>query len=147
MRAMAFPPHLKRPRRSSKKSRRVASTPVKHAPGDGFLAVLAWTALLLGTMGFACGLALIGWSMNTGRQELWAIGMPIILAGQIVLLLGLVLQFDRIWRDSRRAADKMETVDEQLHDLKAATTLLGTTHGPSSAFYAHWAGGGSRKSC
>jgi hypothetical protein len=92
-------------------------------------------------MGFACGLSLIGWSMHTGRQELWSIGMPIILAGQIALVLGLVLQFDRIWRDSRRAADKMETVDEQLHDLKTATSLLGTTHGPSSAFYAHWASG------
>jgi hypothetical protein len=67
--------------------------------------------------------------------------VPVILAGQISLLLGLVLQLDRIWRDSRRAAAKMETVDEEIHDLKTAASLLGTTHGPSSAFYAHWAGG------
>ena len=40
--------------------------------------------------------------MNTGRQDLWAIGTPIILAGQIVLVLGLVLQLDRIWRDVAR---------------------------------------------
>jgi hypothetical protein len=116
--------------------------PPEHpAPANRPLAILAWMTLLLGTTGFVCGLALMGWSMYTGRQDLWAIGAPIILAGQIALVLGLVLQLDRIWRDSRRAAAKLETVDEQLHDLKTATSLLGTTHGPSSAFYAHWAGG------
>ena len=95
----------------------------------------------LGTTGSVCGLALIGWAMNTGRQELWAVGTPIILAGQILLILGLVLELDRIWRDNRWAAVRLETVDEQLHDLKTATTLLGDVQGPSSAFYAHWAGG------
>ena len=111
--------------------------------GDGFLAVLAWSTLSLGTMGFVCGLALLGWSASTGSQDLWTIGAPIILAGQIALVLGLVLQLDRIWRDSRRAAAKLQTVDEQIDDLKTATSLLSTTHGPSSAFYAHWAGGAS----
>ena len=97
--------------------------------------------LLLGTTGFVAGLALMGWSMNAERPDLWAIGAPIILAGQIVLILGLVLQLDRSWRDSRWAAAKLETVDEQLHDLKTTTTLLGAGHGPSGKFYAHWAGG------
>ncbi len=117
------------------------SPAVKHTAGDRLLAVLAWLTLWLGTTGSVCGLALLGWSMQTGRPEYWAAGMPIILAGQIVLILGLVLELDRIWRDSRRAAARLETVDEQLHDLKTTTSLLGRTHGPSSAFYAHWAGG------
>jgi hypothetical protein len=133
--------HLKRARRSSKKTKRVAAVTKKHAPGSRLLAVLAWTALWLGTTGSVCGLALIGWSMTTGQRNLWAIGTPIILAGQIVLILGLVLELDRIWRDNRWASARLETVDEQLHDLKTATTLLGTTHGPSGPFYAHWAGG------
>ena len=131
----------KRTRRSSKKTSRVAVAAKKHATDDRPTAVLAWTTLSLGTAGFVCGLTLMGWSMNTGRQDLWALGVPILLAGQIALVLGMVLQLDRIWHDSRRAAARMETVDEQLHDLKTATSLLGTTHGPSSAFYAHWAGG------
>ena len=63
--------------------------------------------------------------MTTGQRNLWAVGTPIILAGQIVLILGLVLELDRIWRDNRWAAARLETVDEQLHDLKTATTLLG----------------------
>ncbi len=134
-------PKMKQARRSSGKMEGVAVAAKDRAPGDRPLAVLAWVTLFLATMCFTCGLALIGWSMNTGRQDLWAIGMPIILAGQIALVLGLVLQLDRLWRDSRRAAAKLETVGEQLHDLKTTTTLLGTAHGPSSAFYAHWAGG------
>jgi len=132
--------HTKRTRRSSRKSTRATAAATKQAPGR-LLAALAWTILSLGTAGFVCGLVLMGWSMNTGRQDLWAIGSPLTLAGHIALVMGLVLQLDRIWHDSRLAAARMETVDEQLHDLKTATSLLGTAHGPSSAFYAHWAGG------
>ncbi len=131
--------HLEPARRSAKE--RVAAAAKARAPGSRLLAFVAWTALWLGTTGSVCGLALLGWSMNTGRQDLWAIGTAIILAGQIFLILGLVLELDRIWRDSRRAAARLETVDEQLHDLKMAATLLGATHSPSGAFYAHWAGG------
>lgn len=131
---------MKRERRPRKKKERTA-TSRKHAPGDGLLALLAWTPLSLGTAAFVCGLALMGWSMNSGRQDLWSVASPIVFAGQIALVLGLLLQLDRVWRNSRWAATKMESVDEQLQDLKTATTLLSTSHGPSSAFYAHWAGG------
>ena len=63
------------------------------------------------------------------------------LAGQVALVLGLALQLDRIWHDNRHAAARLQTVDEEIDELKTTTSLLGTTHGPSAAFYAHWAGG------
>jgi hypothetical protein len=110
------------------------------APGDRMLAVLAWLTLSLGTTGFVFGFSLMGWSANTGRQELWTIGAPAVYAGQIALVLGLILQLDRIWRASRWAAAHLESVDGQLSDLKQAK-MLGASHGPSSAFYAHWASG------
>ncbi len=97
--------------------------------------------LLLGTTGFVSGLALMGLSVGAERPDLWAVGAPIILAGQIVLILGLVLQLDRSWRDNRWSAARLETVDEQLHDLKTTTSLLGAGHGPSGTFYSHWVGG------
>jgi hypothetical protein len=133
-------PHRKRARRLSRKTRQAASAAKQHVPGDRVLAMLAWTTMSLGTMGFVCGLALMSWSANMGRQDLWSIGSPVLLAGQIALVLGLILQIDRVWRNSRRAAARMETVDEQIHDLKTASSLR-DTHGPSSAFYAHWASG------
>ncbi len=134
-------PHVKQSRRLSRKRERVAAAPKEHAPGDRPLAVVAWLTLLLGTTGFVSGLALMGWSMNTDHQDLWAIGAPTILAGQIVLILGLVLQLDRTWRDGRWAAAKLETVDEQLQDLKASSRLRGTMHASSGEFYSHWVGG------
>jgi hypothetical protein len=106
------------------------------------LAVLTWVALSLGTTAFVCGGMLLGWSLVTGREELWAIGLPVALCGQIALLVGLVLQLDRLRHDSRHAAAKLDDVDQQLHELKTATTMLGTSHSsPASAFYSHLAGG------
>ena len=69
--------------------------------------------------------------------------MPIALCGQIALLLGLILQLDRLWHDSRQAATKLDQVDQQLHELKTTTTtMLSTGHNsPGSAFYSHLAGG------
>jgi hypothetical protein len=104
--------------------------------------VFTWLVLSLGTTSFVCGGILLGWSLATGRQELWNIGLPAALAGQVALLIGLVLQLDRLWRENREAAAKLDDVDNQLHDLKTTTTLLGS--GQSSAastFYSHFAGG------
>ncbi len=113
----------------------------KRKPG-GTRSALTWGILSLGTMAFVCGGILMGWSLLADRTELWEFGMPVALGGQIALLLGLVLQLDRLWHDSRHAADKLDDVDEQLHELKTTTTMLGTGHAtPGSAFYAHLADG------
>ena len=132
-------PHARksrRPRRRIDRTSAVASPRKTSSWGDRLMGLFVGTALSLGTMAFGCGLALLGWSAYSGSRELWTYGAPIVLAGQIALVLGLVVQLDRIWRDSRRAAAKLLTVDEQIHDLKTTTSLLGTTHGPSAAFYA-----------
>jgi hypothetical protein len=135
--AQAGPPpwHVRTPQR---KPELPTSAPAGSGP---VLAGLTWTALSIGTIAFVCGGILIGWSVVTSRQDLWTIGTPIALGGQIALLIGLIFQLDRLWLDNRRAAAKLDVVDEQLHELKTATTLLGATHGPSGAFYAHWADG------
>ncbi len=90
------------------------------------------------------GGALLGWSLVTGRQDLLVFAAPTAMGGQIVVLLGLVLQLNRLGRDSRQAAGKLDRLDQDIHDLRTTTTLLGTTHGPSAAaFYAHLADGAS----
>ena len=74
---------------------------------------------------------------------MWRIGLPLMLGGQIVLLLGLALQIDRLRRESREAAARLGNVHQRLDDLKVAT-LLGTSHGPgATTFYSHFAGGAS----
>lgn len=116
--------------------------PDRAAPS--LLQSLIWPLMGLGLMTFVCGGVLIGWSLAADRAELWTIGLPIALVGQVGLLTGLVLQLERMWSDHRTAVTKLDHVDEELHDLKTATTLLGTTHSSAgSSFYAHLAGGAS----
>ena len=106
------------------------------------LPLLTWSALLVGLMAFACGGVLLGWSIVVGREDLWTLGMPIAIGGQILLLIGLILQLDRLWHDNRSTATKLDHVDQRIDDLKTTTSLLGTTHGPAAgAFYSHLAGG------
>ena len=106
------------------------------------LTMLIWLALSLGTMAFACGGILLGWSILSDRAELWNLGLPVTLCGQIALLVGLVLQLDRLWHDSRHAAAKLDDVDEQLHELQTTTTMLTTGHNsPGGAFYSHLTAG------
>ena len=70
--------------------------------------------------------------------------MPICLAGQLGLLLGLVFQLSRLWDDNRQTANQLASVDQRLDDLKQTTTLLTTGHAsPAQSFYAHMAGGAS----
>jgi hypothetical protein len=127
------------PARKSGRRRR-APKPARN-PGSQVLTSLA---LLLGTMSLVCGGILLAWSVIAGRPELWSIGLPVAIGGQIVLLMGLVLQIDRLWSDNRAAVDKLHDVDDQIGDLKMTTTLLGTSQGPTGGvFYSHFAGGAS----
>jgi hypothetical protein len=112
--------------------------------GAVWLAMLTWSVLALGLTASAFAGALLTWSALSGRQELWTLGMPVGLVGQIVLVIGLILQLDRLWHDNRDTAEKLDHVGARLHDLNESTTLLGTSYGAaSSPFYSHMAGGAS----
>ena len=130
-------PHIATTRR--KRHAAAVEPEARPAPRRGqSWSLLAWSAVSLGLMGFVCGGVLLGWSYVAGRDELWSLGMPIAVAGQIGLLIGLVLQLERIWQGSRDTVDKLEQFDEQLHDLKQTTSLLGATHNSAAqAFYSH----------
>jgi hypothetical protein len=116
----------------------------RKGPGDSGTTLTVWTAISLGVMLLACGGMLLGWSVLGPRADLWSIGLPIAIAGQVLLLFGLVLQLERLWHHHRDAAARLAAVDRQLHDLRSTTALLGTTHSaPAAAFYSHMAGGAS----
>jgi len=102
------------------------------------LGALAWTALSLGTTALFCGGILLAWSSFTERPELWGVGLPIAIGGQIALLIGLILQIDRIWNDSRRTSDKLRSVDEQLRKMQTSAEMPATGGDASGGFqYAH----------
>jgi hypothetical protein len=103
---------------------------------------MAWLIMAIGLMAFSCGGVLLGWSLISARTDLWDLGLPVTIGGQVVLLFGLILQLERMWQNNRYAVDKLKEVDERLCEIKQTQSLLGVNHGSSSqAFYAHMAGG------
>jgi hypothetical protein len=106
--------------------------------------IWAWSLLLLGVMGLACGAVLVGCSYLPGRHDLWAMGLPVLLAGQAVLLVGLVLQIERVWRNSRAYSRQLQRVDQEVSQLNRSAALWATTASPpATAFYQHLAHGAS----
>jgi len=131
---------------SGKPSRKTGADKPRARSSFSLLAAIAWTILLLSTTAIVCGGVLMVWSLVGARPELWSIGLPVALGGQVALLVGLVLQMDRLREDNRSAAERLHSVDEKLHELKTTTSLLG--HGqntPSGTFYAHLAEGAGPK--
>jgi hypothetical protein len=112
------------------------------ARDSALLAFLTWTATLLGAAALLGGGIALAGSILGSRPDYWNYGLPFAVGGQIVLLVGSALQLDRVWRAHRSAAEKLDDVDKEIHDLKTTAALLGMTHSPTaSAFYAHFAGG------
>jgi hypothetical protein len=120
-----------------------ARVPARHRPktrAPATSSAAAWLALAVGLMAFACGIALLVWSNVARRDELWSLGLPTAIGGQVGLLVGLVLQLERIWQTSRYAARKLDRVEGQLHHLESTASTMNVTHGTAAqAFYTHLA--------
>jgi hypothetical protein len=117
-------------------------TPRRRLPVDrpGRSPTFTNSALLLGLVAGVSGVAVLGYSVVEARGELWNVGLSALVAGGVVFLLGLVLQLERIWHNSRVAVQKLRQIDTHLQDLERTTAALGVTHGSASqAFYAHMA--------
>ncbi len=111
-----------------------------------FKSFAAWASICLGLMAFACGGVLLGWSVLGQRTELWSLGVPITLVGQVALLVGLCLQLDRLWSENRDTSKRLGQMDEQLEELRQTTRLMGTPyHSASQSFYTHLSEGASPK--
>lgn len=66
----------------------------RHQPGWLGGAVV-FAATMFGTTAFACGGFLVGWSFLAPRQDLWTLGIPILLAGQVALVFAVLVQLAR----------------------------------------------------
>jgi hypothetical protein len=127
------PPHHFAPKRP-----RVTTKQRKGKTGGG-LAVLSWTAITVGLGTFVCGGFLLGWSMVHHRPDVWNLGLPVAMGGQIVLLIGLVLQLEELWNGTSRTAATLDRVNQQLHDLQTTASRLNVHPATSASFYSHWA--------
>jgi hypothetical protein len=103
---------------------------------------LSWSLICLGMMAFTFGAVLAGWSLVADRPDLWSIGLPTVLAGQAVLMLGLIFQLETLWQTFRRTHCVLDELDDRMTELKRTTTLMTSAcNTPSQSFYAHMADG------
>ena len=134
------------PQSSKTELKHVGSKKESINQANSIISQLAWGILLLGVMGLVCGGVLMVWSIIAQRPVLWDLGLPVSIGSQAALLLGVILQIERIWRNHQNASNKIETVDQQISDLKETTTILSTSgSGTSNAFYNHMTRGASNE--
>jgi hypothetical protein len=103
-----------------------------------------WLLLSLGVALFTCGAGLIGYSFLGEREALWDLGTPLVLAGQATFLVGLVLQLDVIWQQSKEANQTLHDLDQRLGPWKEPTAgpLSGAVSVADSIGRIHPADGG-----
>lgn len=80
-----------------------------------------WLFLTLGIGVFACGVALVGMSLARGSTPLWQLGLPLVLGGQLAVLLVVIWQLDVVWLSHRATFVALHAVDDQLRKLQRQT--------------------------
>jgi hypothetical protein len=74
-------------------------------------------------MAFACGAVLVGWSLLTGRADLWRLGLPLALL-EAGWLMGTLLQLESLGRSQRETHQALAEAKEQIESLRQTTMLL-----------------------
>lgn len=98
--------------------------------------------LLLGIVGFAAGIALLGWASAFGIGMVWQWGLTMTLAAEGTLIVALVWMAVRLWRNSRCVNRQLQTVGEQINQIEHATgTLAGSRLSSSQLYYDHFSRG------
>jgi len=104
----------------------------------------AWLLVVLGASALVGGIGTMGWSLWLDRTEFWNLALGTTLAGQVLLIFGLVLVVSRLWRNSRYATGKLQDAHTRLVELQhSADALTATRTGGAPAFYAELVRGAS----
>jgi hypothetical protein len=104
-------------------------------------AVVIWLMISVGSIAAVGGGALLGWSLLSNRQELWTYFLPATCFGQLMVLVGLLLQTRVYRRENGRAAEKLDAIGKQLDTLRTTAQLLNEGHGHAASYCAHGAHG------
>jgi hypothetical protein len=69
-----------------------AAMPAPTRGGRRFVTAVAWMIVAIGIVAFTCGAVLAGMGWNTQRAQLWTIGLPMIVGGQLAIVVGLAVR-------------------------------------------------------
>lgn len=103
--------------------------------------LVAWALVTLGVMSSVFGGALVGWSIWSGQTELWRIGLPFAVGGQIALVMGLLGHLDSLSLGNVHTAEIVTDLDEQpLVPIRLTTPHRHEPGKPAATSLAyHWA--------
>jgi len=90
-----------------------------------WVAIVSWPLIALGFAVFACGAALLGLSLGSGRGDLWRLGLPTLLAGQFALLVALVLQLASRYASHKAIKRQVREADAQWEAIRRRLTESG----------------------
>ena len=79
---------------------------------------LPWVVLAIGLGVFVCGAALMGLSLVNQRPQLWQLGLPMVLGGQMAVLAVVIWQLDVAWNSHRATFVALHALDDQLRRLR-----------------------------
>lgn len=96
----------------------------ERTPRVSRITVISWCALAVAMTGFVCGGILLGWSLIFNRPELWNVGETVTLASQVGLLVGLILQLDRLGHDRHQTVNRLTILDERVESLRSNSEFL-----------------------
>lgn len=103
-----------------------------------------WLVLAIGLGVFVCGAALIVLSLVNQRPQLWQLGLPMVLGGQVAVLAVVIWQLDAVWNGNRATFVALHAMDEQLRQLRGEWTQLQQQgDAEEQTFYRHLAEGAS----
>ncbi|MBM4092356.1 MAG: hypothetical protein FJ276_23465 [Planctomycetes bacterium] len=86
---------------------------------------VVWTVLALGLGVFVCGAALMGLALLYQREQLWQVGLPMVLGGQLAVLAVVIWQLESVWQSNRATFVALHALDEQLRDIRRETRESG----------------------
>ena len=82
--------------------------------------MIGWGLVSLSLVAMACGTVLVALAHFHGRSELWNVGMPILIGGQLSFLMGMVLQMERLRSSNRQTDARLQRVDHALYQMHLA---------------------------
>lgn len=91
----------------------------------------SWSALAVALTGFVCGGILLAWSLISNRPELWNVGETVTLASQVGLLIGLILQLERLGHDRHQTVNRLTLLDERVESLRNSGVFWSQSATPS----------------
>lgn len=135
-----------RSRGPARKAARAASAHYAsaHYASDRRLQAVAWLSLVFGLGLAAGGVGLMGMGMFGEYPIFWQWGVGVTLAGQAVLIAGLVKVLMTLWGSSRAASRRLHDMQQELAEVgRTAEAIIAQRPGGASGFYGELARGAS----